>query len=169
MMSALRTADCWSCLATMVAKNCIRTSAIPMKLGGTHRLDSAACSPLLSSGVICGGLNDGVPIKKTGSREMTRAGIFRLANQQTVEKKTVCRLRAMRHTMVRSVWVSARNHVLLDTCQYLANGFAREFASRRSLIYTGVDGPGDTFGPVFQQPASSSPYSPSPAAYFHHR
>ena len=59
---------------------------------------------------------------------MTGAGFFRLANQQTVEKKAVCRLRAMRHTMVRSVWVSARNHVLLDTCQYLANGFAREFA-----------------------------------------
>ena len=59
---------------------------------------------------------------------MTGAGFFRLANQQTVEKKTVCRLRAMRHTMVRSVWVSARNHVLLDTCQCLANGFAREFA-----------------------------------------
>ena len=33
MMSAWRTADCWSCLATMVAKNCIRTSALPVKLG----------------------------------------------------------------------------------------------------------------------------------------
>ena len=63
MMSAWRTADCWSCLATMVAKNCIRTSALPMKLGGTHRLDSAACSRLPLSGAICGSLDDGVPIK----------------------------------------------------------------------------------------------------------
>ena len=63
MMSALRTADCWSCLATMVAKNCIRTSALPMKLGGTHRLESAACSRFPLSGAICGSLDDGAPIK----------------------------------------------------------------------------------------------------------